>query len=74
MPQKVRSDQALADLPCVSFSAMRHVILRHAKISGSTVLEDNSEHLTVETAHGLIGLRPRKSAEAAGMVASRDAR
>lgn len=53
---------------------MRHVILAQARTSGLAVLEDTSERLTVETAHGLIGLRPGTAAEVAGMVAARDAR
>ena len=66
--------EAQADLPGVAFAAMRQVILAQAKGANLTVLEDSDHRLTVETAHGLIGLRPGKTCEAAGMVAARDAR
>jgi len=38
------------------------------------LLEDGETRLTVETAHGLIGLRSGAACETAGMVAARDAR
>ncbi|MEM1190411.1 MAG: siderophore-interacting protein [Pseudomonadota bacterium] len=66
--------QARADLPGIPFRAMRQAILTHAKSRNLEVLEDEQTHLTVQTAHGLIGLRPGDAAEAAGMVAAEDAR
>ncbi|MEO1317042.1 MAG: siderophore-interacting protein [Pseudomonadota bacterium] len=66
--------EAFADLPGVAFSAMRQVIMMQAKASSLRVLEDEEGRLTVETAHGLIGLRPGTAAETAGMVAAQDAR
>lgn len=60
--------EATADLPGVSFSAMRQIILMQAKSNNLSVLEDTDSQLTVETAHGLIGLRPGDAAEAAGFV------
>ncbi|MEM6634562.1 MAG: siderophore-interacting protein [Pseudomonadota bacterium] len=66
--------QSQADLPGLTFSAMRQMILAQAKVSGLKVLEDAELHLTVETAHGLIGLRPGANAETAGMVAAADER
>jgi len=66
--------EALADLPGVPFSAMRQMILARASESNFPVLEDTSGRLTVETAHGLVGLRSGRSAETAGMVAARDPR
>lgn len=68
------SFDAQADLPGVAFAAMRLIILAQAKAANMTVLEDSDNHLTVETAHGLIGLRPGETSEAAGMVAAKDAR
>ncbi|MEM1047335.1 MAG: siderophore-interacting protein [Pseudomonadota bacterium] len=66
--------EARADLPGVAFSMMRQTILAQATAANLTVLQDESGHLTVETAHGLIGLRPGNTAETAGMVAARDPR
>ncbi|MEM6905031.1 MAG: siderophore-interacting protein [Pseudomonadota bacterium] len=65
---------ALADLPGVAFAAMRQIILAQAKSSDLKVLEDMEGCLTVETAHGVIGLRPGREAETAGMVAAQDPR
>ncbi|MEM1382843.1 MAG: siderophore-interacting protein [Pseudomonadota bacterium] len=66
--------EAQADLPGVAFSSMRHMILAQATAARLRVLEDEPGHLTVETAHGLIGLRPGITAETAGMVAAQDPR
>lgn len=66
--------KAQADLPGIAFSAMRQMILAQAKASRLTVLEDDEMRLTVETAHGLIGLRPGVESETAGMVAATDER
>ncbi|MEM6974201.1 MAG: siderophore-interacting protein [Pseudomonadota bacterium] len=74
MPDTPFPHEARADLPGVPFSAMRAAILAQARETKLTVLEDGADHLTVETAHGLIGLRPGVEAETAGMVAARDAR
>ncbi|MEM6490030.1 MAG: siderophore-interacting protein, partial [Pseudomonadota bacterium] len=74
MPHPDYTHEALADLPGVAFAAMRQMILAQARASNLAVLEDSAGHLTVETAHGLIGLRPGAVAETAGMVAARDAR
>ncbi|MEM7733143.1 MAG: siderophore-interacting protein [Pseudomonadota bacterium] len=63
-----------ADLPGVAFVAMRQIILAQATSGSLPVLEDDGGRLTVETAHGLIGLRPGEEAETAGMVAAQDAR
>ncbi len=63
-----------ADLPGVAFSAMRQMILMQAKSSNLTVLEDTESALSVQTVHGLIGLRAGKDAEVAGMVAAIDER
>lgn len=74
MPHPDYPHEATADLPGVAFSAMRRIILAQAESAKLTVLEDTEGKLTVETAHGLIGLRPGASAETAGMVAGEDAR
>ncbi|MEM9843981.1 MAG: siderophore-interacting protein, partial [Pseudomonadota bacterium] len=66
--------ESQTDLPGVAFGAMRQMIMAQAKSSGLKVLEDQEGRLTVETAHGLIGLRPGMSAETAGMVAAVDER
>ncbi|MEM0937221.1 MAG: siderophore-interacting protein [Pseudomonadota bacterium] len=66
--------EAQADLPGVAFAPMRQMILAQAKSSSLKVLEDAGGRLTVETAHGLIGLRPGVAAETAGMVAAADER
>ncbi|MEM0990988.1 MAG: siderophore-interacting protein [Pseudomonadota bacterium] len=68
------SHQATADLPGVPFPAIRQMILAQATASNLKVLEDAEGHLTVQTAHGLIGLRPGTKTETAGMVAAADAR
>ncbi|MEL6101845.1 MAG: siderophore-interacting protein [Pseudomonadota bacterium] len=64
--------EATADLPGVSFAAMRQMILMQAKSAGLTVLVDDAQHLTVETAHGLIGLRSGSASETAGFVGAVD--
>lgn len=64
--------EATSDLPGISFDAMRQVIMMQVKSAGLTVLEDEDRHLTVETAHGLIGLRPGAQAETAGYVGAAD--
>lgn len=66
--------EATSDLPGVAFSAMRQIILAQAKAGQLEVLDDETDRLTVKTAHGLIGLRPGQSAETAGMVAANDQR
>ncbi|MEM8571575.1 MAG: siderophore-interacting protein [Pseudomonadota bacterium] len=66
--------EAQADLPGVAFAPMRQIILAQAKATNLTVLEDASDRLTVESEHGLIGLRPGQSTETAGMVAAIDSR
>lgn len=64
--------EAQTDLPGVSFSAMRQMILAHAASAKLTVLEDEGSQLTVQTAHGLVGLRSGRETAVAGMVASSD--
>lgn len=64
--------QATADLPGVSFAAMRQMVLMQAKSANLSVLEDEENLLTVETAHGLIGLRRGAATETAGMVGAVD--
>ncbi|MEM8580469.1 MAG: siderophore-interacting protein [Pseudomonadota bacterium] len=64
--------QAQADLPGVAFSAMRQILVAQAKASSLKVLEDAPDRITLETAHGLIGLRPGTCSETAGMVAAVD--
>mgnify|MGYP001799489513 CR=1 FL=1 len=64
--------EATADLPGVSFIAMRQMILMQVKSNGLTVLQDEEQHLTVETAHGLIGLRSGRETETAGFVGAVD--
>lgn len=64
--------EATSDLPGVSFAAMRQMILMQAQSANLTVLEDEEKLLTVETAHGLIGLRPGAHVETAGMVGAVD--
>ena len=63
-----------ADLPGVAFAEIRQMILSQAESGNLPVLEDGDQRLTVETAHGLIGLRPGMESETAGMVAGQDAR
>ncbi|MEM6760358.1 MAG: siderophore-interacting protein, partial [Pseudomonadota bacterium] len=64
--------EATADLPGISYAAMRQMILMQAKSSGLTVLDDSAQNLTVETAHGLIGLRKGGATETAGFVGAVD--
>ncbi|MEM9319763.1 MAG: siderophore-interacting protein [Pseudomonadota bacterium] len=64
--------EATADLPGISFAAMRQMILMQVKSANLTVLEDKEPHLTVETAHGLIGLRAGRATETAGFVGAVD--
>mgnify|MGYP001800622436 CR=1 FL=1 len=61
---------AVADLHGVAFSAMRQMILMQSTASELTILEDAEHSLTVQTAHGLVGLRPGQVTETAGMVAA----
>ncbi|MEM9061123.1 MAG: siderophore-interacting protein [Pseudomonadota bacterium] len=72
MADVVYKHEAQSDLPGVAFHAMRQVILAQAKTSGLEVLEDAPGSLTVQTAHGLIGLRPGAKTETAGLVAAQD--
>ena len=74
MPHPDYTHEALADLPGVAFSAMRQMILAQVAAADMKVLEDEAGRLTVETAHGLVGLRPGTASETAGMVAARDPR
>lgn len=60
--------RAYADLPGVSFAYMRRMLLSQVKLHGLTIREDRPERLTVETSHGLIGLRPGQNTAVAGMV------
>ncbi|MEM1151554.1 MAG: hypothetical protein AAGI03_13510 [Pseudomonadota bacterium] len=46
--------------------------MMQVKSAGLTFLEDEYRRLTVETAHGLIGLRPGKTAETAGFIGAVD--
>lgn len=62
-----------ADLPGVAFSAMRQMILKQAKSSDLTVLEDSETALSIQTAHGVIGLRAGEKSQVAGLVAAHDA-
>lgn len=64
--------EATADLPGIDYTAMRQVIMMQARSSNLTVLEDDARRLTVETAHGLIGLRAGTKTEAAGFVGAVD--
>lgn len=64
--------EATSDLPGVSYAAMRQVIMLQVKSGGLKVLQDEDRHLTVETAHGLIGLRPGSGVETAGYVGAVD--
>lgn len=66
--------EAQADLPGVAYSSMRQIILAQASSGNLKVLQDEEAHLTVRTAHGLIGLRPGRESETAGMVAASDPR
>ena len=63
-----------ADLPGLSFSKMRQLILIQVKRSNLNIIEDELNCLTIETAHGLVGLRKGKSCETASMVAGKDSR
>lgn len=64
--------EATADLPGINFAAMRQMIMMQVKASNLRVLQDEPANLTVETAHGLIGLRPGTSTETAGYVGATD--
>ena len=64
--------EATADLPGISFAAMRQMILMQVQSASLTVLEDEAQNLTVETAHGLIGLRSGSATETAGFVGAVD--
>ena len=64
--------EATTDLPGVSFNAMRQMIMMQVKSGGLTVLEDEDRQFTVETAHGLVGLRSGVNAETAGYVGAAD--
>ena len=64
--------EATSDLPSISYGAMRELIMIRVKSSRLKVLQDEERHLTVETAHGLIGLRPGRNTEAAGYVGAVD--
>ncbi|MEM6462327.1 MAG: siderophore-interacting protein [Pseudomonadota bacterium] len=64
--------EATSDLPGIGFGAMRQMIMMQVKSAGLTVLEDEDRHLTVETVHGLIGLRPGSETETAGYVGAVD--
>lgn len=66
--------ESRTDLPGVAYSVMRHLILKQASDSKLPVLEDADRVLTVQTAHGLIGLRSGQNAETAGLVAAADER
>ncbi|MEM6616247.1 MAG: siderophore-interacting protein [Pseudomonadota bacterium] len=64
--------EATSDLPDISFAVMRQMIMMQVKSAALTVLEDDDRSLTVETAHGLIGLRPGNATETAGYVGAVD--
>lgn len=64
--------EATSDIPGIAFSAMRQIIMTQARSAGLKVLEDADMRLTVETAHGLIGLRPGAEAKTAGFVGATD--
>lgn len=64
--------EATTDLPGVSFNAMRQMIMMQVRSGGLTVLEDEDRQFTVETAHGLVGLRSGVNAETAGYVGAAD--
>ena len=64
--------EASSQLPGVSLPVMRQVILKQAERSSLRVIEDADSRLTVETAHGLIGLRPGDGSDAAAYVAAAD--
>ena len=66
--------KSVADLPGLSFSKMRQLILVQVKRSNLNIIEDELNCLTIETAHGLLGLRKGKSCETASMVAGKDSR
>lgn len=72
MPRSVYVHEAHADLPGVAFGVMRTTIIAQARANRLEILEDADSRLTVETAHGLIGLRPGRDTETAGMVAARN--
>ena len=64
--------EASSQLPGVSFLAMRQVIFRQAERSSLRIIEDVDQRLTVETAHGLIGLRSCEGSDATAYVAAAD--
>ncbi|MEM1390013.1 MAG: siderophore-interacting protein [Pseudomonadota bacterium] len=66
--------EAWADLPGVPFAMMHKAIMGQVKSIGLKVIDDEPNRLTVETAHGLIGLRAGVSSETAGLVAAIDER
>lgn len=66
--------EASADLPGVAFGPMRQVLLHQVSEHGLTLREDAPGRLTVETSHGLIGLRAGDHRAVAGHVAARDSR
>ncbi|MEM1079367.1 MAG: siderophore-interacting protein [Pseudomonadota bacterium] len=72
MASQVYAHEALVDLPGVTFSTMRELLMAQVQIARLRVLEDAPQRVTIETAHGLVGLRPGVTAEAAGMVAATD--
>ncbi|MEM9910610.1 MAG: siderophore-interacting protein [Pseudomonadota bacterium] len=74
MTSTIYKHEAQADLPGVAFGPMRQMIMTQVKSAGLKVIEDQEGRLTVETAHGLIGLRPGTSVETAGIVAAADER
>lgn len=64
--------QAVADLPDVTFDVMRQMVLLRAKTANLDVLENTDQALTVETQHGLIGLRAGQDAPVAAFVAAQN--
>ena len=68
------NQEAFADLPGVTFAAIRQMILGHAKITKLKVLEDVEQSLTVETQHGLIGIRVGQFTAVSAMVAAKNER
>ncbi|MEM0900140.1 MAG: siderophore-interacting protein, partial [Pseudomonadota bacterium] len=67
-------ETALADLPGLTFDQMRSLIKAQAEQGGLKAIDDEPGKLTIETVHGLIGLRPGTETGVAGMVAASDAR
>ncbi|MDE0970329.1 MAG: siderophore-interacting protein [Octadecabacter sp.] len=68
------NQEAFADLPGVTFSVIRQMVLGHAKLAKLKVLEDVEQSLTVETQHGLIGIRAGHSTSVSAMVAANNER